>query len=64
MNKTAAALAATAAAAVLTLTGCDTGPECAQYSTQTHVVTHFVNGKAVTGLVTSTVCVRYEEPAK
>lgn len=64
MNKTTAALAATAAAAVLTLTGCDTGPECAEYQTQTHLATHFVNGKAVTGMVTTTVCVRYKEPAK
>jgi hypothetical protein len=64
MNKRAAAIAATGAALIATLSACDTGPECAQYETQTHLVTHIVNGKMVTGMVTSTVCVRYKEPAK
>ncbi|MER7688334.1 hypothetical protein [Streptomyces sp. NPDC097610] len=63
MKKRAAAIAATVVVAAAVLTGCDPGPECAQYDTQTNLVTSYgVNGKPTTHLVTATVCVRYVEP--
>jgi hypothetical protein len=61
--KKTAAVAATVLVAAAVLTGCDPGPECAQYDTRTHLVTSLgVNGKMTTHLVTDTFCARYVEP--
>lgn len=61
MNRRIPALAAAVAVAALSLTACDTGPECLDYKTQVVPHTTFVNGKAVSGTSVVTTCVRYAE---
>ncbi|AUG87121.1 hypothetical protein HOS57_gp50 [Streptomyces phage AbbeyMikolon] len=58
-----AAASAVMLAALATLAGCDDGPECLDYDTQTVQTTTIVNGKVVPGFSTVTVCTRYAEPS-
>jgi uncharacterized Ntn-hydrolase superfamily protein len=63
-RKAPALMAATLAVAGLSLTACDTGPECLDYSTQVVPHTTVVNGKVVSGTSVVTTCVRYAEDDK
>ncbi|MFF7408676.1 hypothetical protein [Streptomyces lydicus] len=46
----------------LSLSACDSGPECLDYTTQVVPHTTFINGKAVFGTSLVTTCVKYAEP--
>lgn len=60
----AAASLSLTAAACLSLTACDTGPECLDYDTQIVPSTTVVNGKVVAGTTAVSTCVRYAEDEK
>jgi hypothetical protein len=50
-----------AAAGVLALSACDTGPKCLDYDTQVVSTTTIVNGKVVPGTSIVTVCTKYAD---
>jgi hypothetical protein len=58
-NARAMMLAGLAAMGALSLTGCEDGPECLDYTTQLVPYTTFVSGKVVTGTHIVTVCTEY-----
>lgn len=53
------ALAVVLAAASLSLTACDTGPECLDYETHMATTTTVVNGKVRTGTGMVSYCAEY-----